>query len=193
MASDALAHPSDDDSELLTASEASELIGLPRPQIRLYTNAPGRIRTCDLRIRSSRLGGRFGSVEPDLGRLGAAGSGNICRVGERFGTRFATETTEHCAARRLGRLHKGLNATTLDNVRDAVREAQTPLTASEVGRRCGLSRVTARRYLEHLAAEGIVTLSMRYGRTGAAGPPLRLAGVRPLLSPRPAAARRARA
>ena len=63
-------------------------------------------------------------------------------------------------------LPKGLNATTLDNVRDAVREARTPLTASEVGGRCGLSRVTARRYLEHLAVEGIVTLSMRYGGTG---------------------------
>jgi response regulator of citrate/malate metabolism len=63
-------------------------------------------------------------------------------------------------------LPKGLNATTLDNVRDAVRAAQTPLTASEVGGRCGLSRVTARRYLEHLAVEGIVTLSMRYGGTG---------------------------
>jgi response regulator of citrate/malate metabolism len=32
--------------------------------------------------------------------------------------------------------------------------------------RCGLSRVTARRYLEHLAVEGVVTLSMRYGGTG---------------------------
>jgi response regulator of citrate/malate metabolism len=63
-------------------------------------------------------------------------------------------------------LPKGLNATTLDNVRDAVREAAMPLTASEVGGRCGLSRVTARRYLEHLAVEGIVTLSMRYGGTG---------------------------
>jgi response regulator of citrate/malate metabolism len=63
-------------------------------------------------------------------------------------------------------LPKGLNATTLDNVRDAVREARAPLTASEVAGRCGLSRVTARRYLEHLAVEGVVTLSMRYGGTG---------------------------
>jgi response regulator of citrate/malate metabolism len=63
-------------------------------------------------------------------------------------------------------LPKGLNATTLDHVRDAVREAEDPLTASEVAGRCGLSRVTARRYLEHLAVEGIVTLSMRYGQTG---------------------------
>jgi response regulator of citrate/malate metabolism len=63
-------------------------------------------------------------------------------------------------------LPKGLNATTLDNVRDAVRAAGEPLNASEVGGRCGLSRVTARRYLEHLAVEGVVTLSMRYGGTG---------------------------
>ena len=61
---------------------------------------------------------------------------------------------------------KGLNATTLDHVRDAVREAGAPLTASEVAGRCRLSRVTARRYLEHLAVEGVVTLSMRYGGTG---------------------------
>lgn len=63
-------------------------------------------------------------------------------------------------------LPKGLNATTLENVRDAVRGAEEPLTASEVAGRCGLSRVTARRYLEHLAVEGMVTLSMRYGGTG---------------------------
>jgi response regulator of citrate/malate metabolism len=63
-------------------------------------------------------------------------------------------------------LPKGLNATTLDHVRDAVREAGAPLTASEVAGRCGLSRVTARRYLEHLVVESIITLSMRYGGTG---------------------------
>lgn len=63
-------------------------------------------------------------------------------------------------------LPKGLNATTLDRVRDAVRDADAPLTASDVAGRCGLSRVTARRYLEHLAVEGVVTLSMRYGGTG---------------------------
>jgi response regulator of citrate/malate metabolism len=63
-------------------------------------------------------------------------------------------------------LPKGLNATTLEHVQDAVRGAKGPLTASEIAGRCGLSRVTARRYLEHLAVEGAVTLSMRYGGTG---------------------------
>jgi response regulator of citrate/malate metabolism len=63
-------------------------------------------------------------------------------------------------------LPKGLNPTTLDRVRDALRGAEAPLTASEVAGRCGLSRVTARRYLEHLVVESVVTLSMRYGGTG---------------------------
>jgi response regulator of citrate/malate metabolism len=63
-------------------------------------------------------------------------------------------------------LPKGLNATTLDHVRSALRDADEPLTASEVAGRCGLSRVTARRYLDHLAVEGLVELSMRYGGTG---------------------------
>jgi response regulator of citrate/malate metabolism len=63
-------------------------------------------------------------------------------------------------------LPKGLNATTLEHVSAALRDAADPLTASEVAGRCGLSRVTARRYLEHLAVEGVVELSMRYGGTG---------------------------
>jgi response regulator of citrate/malate metabolism len=63
-------------------------------------------------------------------------------------------------------LPKGLNPSTLNHVRCALRDAGDPLTASEVAGRCGLSRVTARRYLEHLAVEGIVELSMRYGGTG---------------------------
>jgi response regulator of citrate/malate metabolism len=64
-------------------------------------------------------------------------------------------------------LPKGLNATTLEHVRAALTDAGgEPLTASEVAGRCGLSRVTARRYLEHLAVDGGVSLSMRYGGTG---------------------------
>jgi response regulator of citrate/malate metabolism len=63
-------------------------------------------------------------------------------------------------------LPKGLNPTTLAHVRTALRDATEPLTASEVAGRSGLSRVTARRYLEHLAVEGVIELSMRYGGTG---------------------------
>jgi response regulator of citrate/malate metabolism len=64
------------------------------------------------------------------------------------------------------RLPKGLNQTTLEHVRAALREAGEPLTASDVAGRSGLSRVTARRYLEHMAVEGLVSMTMRYGGTG---------------------------
>lgn len=64
-------------------------------------------------------------------------------------------------------LPKGLNATTLEHVRNVLSDAAgEALTASEVAGRCGLSRVTARRYLEHLAIDGTAQLSMRYGGTG---------------------------
>jgi response regulator of citrate/malate metabolism len=92
----------------------------------------------------------------------------------RAGVEGAAEATQADVDALLGTLRgsaertlpKGLNATTLDNVRAALRDAGEPLTASEVAGRCGLSRVTARRYLEHLAVEGAVDLSMRYGGTG---------------------------
>ncbi|MDO9353245.1 MAG: response regulator [Solirubrobacteraceae bacterium] len=63
-------------------------------------------------------------------------------------------------------LPKGLNATTLEGVRGAIAAADGPLTAAEVAGHAGLSRVTARRYLEHLVVENDVILTMRYGRTG---------------------------
>jgi response regulator of citrate/malate metabolism len=63
-------------------------------------------------------------------------------------------------------LPKGLNPTTLAHVKAVLEESDGTLTASEVAGRAGVSRVTARRYLEHLAVEGEVELSMRYGGTG---------------------------
>jgi response regulator of citrate/malate metabolism len=92
----------------------------------------------------------------------------------RAGVEGASEATQAEVDALLGTLRgsaertlpKGLSPTTLDHVRSALRAAGEPLTASEVAGRCGLSRVTARRYLEHLAVEGAVDLSMRYGGTG---------------------------
>jgi response regulator of citrate/malate metabolism len=65
-----------------------------------------------------------------------------------------------------GGLPKGLNATTLGHVQAALESSNEALTAAEVAGRAGVSRVTARRYLEHLAVEGRVELTMRYGGTG---------------------------
>ena len=51
-------------------------------------SAPGRTRTCDIRIISCCLGAGFGLVGPDKGRLARLREGHHCRVGDKFGTRF---------------------------------------------------------------------------------------------------------
>ena len=63
-------------------------------------------------------------------------------------------------------LPKGISAPTLSLVADAVRNAQGELSAAELAERTGVSRGTARRYLEYLAATGAIELSLRYGSTG---------------------------
>jgi response regulator of citrate/malate metabolism len=61
---------------------------------------------------------------------------------------------------------KGLADATLEAVLQQVRGADRALSASEVAEPLRLSRVTARRYLEHLAEAGQVTRSPRYGAPG---------------------------
>jgi len=62
-------------------------------------------------------------------------------------------------------LPKGLSADTLERVTAGVRE-HGPLSAAEAAATLGMSRVAARRYLEHLAEEGRVIRSARYGTPG---------------------------
>jgi response regulator of citrate/malate metabolism len=65
-----------------------------------------------------------------------------------------------------GTLPKGMSAETLRHVVDALRAADRPLSASEAAEVTGASRVTARRYLEHLAESGQVERAPRYGGSG---------------------------
>jgi response regulator of citrate/malate metabolism len=59
-------------------------------------------------------------------------------------------------------------------VRAAVGAARDGVTADEAAAATGLSRVTARRYLEHLADRGVCRRAPRYG--GAGRPPVRYVG-----------------
>jgi response regulator of citrate/malate metabolism len=63
-------------------------------------------------------------------------------------------------------LPKGLGAETLAQVTSALRDRDTALSATEVADLVGTSRVTARRYLEHLADVGVADRRPRYGGTG---------------------------
>ena len=63
-------------------------------------------------------------------------------------------------------LPKGMSPETLSLVTSHLRGAGAALSASEVASQCGLSRVTARRYLEHLEGTGVLERRPRYGGTG---------------------------
>lgn len=63
-------------------------------------------------------------------------------------------------------LPKGMSAETLREVTAALRAAVGGLSATEVAAAVGASRVTARRYLEHLADAGQAVRQPRYGGTG---------------------------
>jgi response regulator of citrate/malate metabolism len=65
-----------------------------------------------------------------------------------------------------GDLPKGMSPESLARVTDALRSSAGPLSATELAQAVGTSRVTARRYLEHLADEGLVTRAQRYGGSG---------------------------
>ncbi|MEV5410380.1 response regulator [Thermopolyspora sp. NPDC052614] len=67
---------------------------------------------------------------------------------------------------RSAALPKGMSIETAELVKRALREAGDTLSATECANRVGISRVSARRYLEHLAAVGHVEVSLRYGGTG---------------------------
>ncbi|MCE1178144.1 MAG: response regulator [Micrococcales bacterium] len=64
-----------------------------------------------------------------------------------------------------GTLPKGLSPETLRLVEDAVAAADS-VSATECAEAVGLSRVSARRYLEHLVTTGRASVTLRYGTTG---------------------------
>ncbi|WP_113702210.1 response regulator [Nonomuraea lactucae] len=63
-------------------------------------------------------------------------------------------------------LPKGLSATTCALVADTLRDAGRDLSAAEAAELAGLSRVSARRYLEYLCVAGRAELRPRYGTAG---------------------------
>jgi response regulator of citrate/malate metabolism len=63
-------------------------------------------------------------------------------------------------------LPKGLSKETLDLVVRTLKASDGPLSAIEAADRAGLSRVTARRYLEHLVSGDQAELELKYGGGG---------------------------
>lgn len=63
-------------------------------------------------------------------------------------------------------LPKGLSGPTLETVTLALRSAGEGLTAAAAGEALGISRITARRYLEHLVTTGRAARKPHYGQVG---------------------------
>jgi response regulator of citrate/malate metabolism len=63
-------------------------------------------------------------------------------------------------------LPKGLSAETYERVLDHLRRTGEDVSASDLAAAVGASRVTARRYLEHLVDQGLVDKTLRYGGAG---------------------------
>lgn len=63
-------------------------------------------------------------------------------------------------------LPKGIDPLTLDKVMDVLGKAGRGLTAELVAKEIGVSRTTARRYLEHLVAEEKIEADLSYGTVG---------------------------
>ncbi|GAA1951771.1 response regulator [Amycolatopsis minnesotensis] len=90
-----------------------------------------------------------------VGKTGeAADQGDIDRA-------FAVLRTSERAV-----LPKGMSEETLDAIRGALKSAEDGLSAGAAAAGTGVSRVTARRYLEYLADNGLAAREPRYGQVG---------------------------
>jgi two-component system CitB family response regulator len=96
----------------------------------------------------------YAAARDRMARIGRAEQGDVDRI---FGT-LRTAGNEA--------LPKGLSDTTLELVVQALGQARSGLPAVTVAEAVGVSRVTARRYLDHLCQQGRAELTMRYGAPG---------------------------
>ena len=67
---------------------------------------------------------------------------------------------------RLDRLPKGMSPETATLILTEVANSAGGISALECAERVGISRVSARRYLEHYTTSGLMSVSLRYGNAG---------------------------
>ena len=96
----------------------------------------------------------YAAARERMTRLDRAEQGDVDRI---FGA-LRTARTEA--------LPKGLSDATLELIVQALGRSLSGLPAAAVAEEAGVSRVTARRYLDHLCQLGRVELTMRYGGPG---------------------------
>lgn len=95
----------------------------------------------------------FAALREKLDRLAVAGQADVDQV---FGARPRSAAT----------LPKGLTEQTADLVERVLRQHPAGLSATECAQITQLSRVSARRYLEHFTTAGKAEVTLKYGGTG---------------------------
>ncbi|HSP21974.1 MAG TPA: response regulator [Planococcus sp. (in: firmicutes)] len=61
---------------------------------------------------------------------------------------------------------KGIDPNTMARIKERLALSEPGMTAEEMGAACGMSRSTARRYLEHLVSERLAAAELLYGTIG---------------------------
>ncbi len=141
-------HPAVDVIAITAARDVENLRGAMRGGVVHYLIKPFRFAAFEEKLTS------YASAQARLARIGEADQGDVDRI---FGTLRSSGGPG---------LPKGLSDTTLELVVQTLRGAGTGLAATELADVAGLSRVTARRYLDHLCRLGNAELTMRYGGGG---------------------------
>lgn len=141
-------HPPVDVLAITAAREVESLRSAMRGGVVHYLIKPFLFPAFEEKLRS------YAAARERMARIGHADQGEVDRI---FG---ALRTV------RNDTLPKGLSDATLELIVQALARSHSGLPAAAVAEEAGVSRVTARRYLDHLCQLGQVELTMRYGGPG---------------------------
>jgi response regulator of citrate/malate metabolism len=141
-------HRSADVIVITAARDVESLRAAMRGGVVHYLIKPFRLAAFEEKLTS------YANARERMARLAIADQGAVDRI---FGALRGSGGEE---------LPKGLSDSTLELVVQALGRAESGLSAADVAGATGLSRVTARRYLDHLCRLGSAELNLRYGAPG---------------------------
>jgi response regulator of citrate/malate metabolism len=141
-------HPAVDVVAITAAREVESLRAAMRGGVVHYLIKPFLFPAFEEKLLS------YAAARERMARIGKAEQGDVDRI---FGA---------LRSARAESLPKGLSDSTLDLIIQVLGKSQSGLAAAAVAEAAGVSRVTARRYLDHLCQLGRAEVAMRYGGPG---------------------------
>jgi response regulator of citrate/malate metabolism len=141
-------HPAVDVVAITAAREVESLRAAMRGGVVHYLIKPFLFPAFEEKLLS------YAAAHERMARIGKAEQGDVDRI---FGA---------LRSARAESLPKGLSDSTLDLIIQVLGKSQSGLAAAAVAEAAGVSRVTARRYLDHLCQLGRAEVAMRYGGPG---------------------------